>query len=81
MIESPEFTCAGHKWELRLYPGGTCALDDGSVSESIDGYKAVCIDRVLPSEESPIIADFSINVNQSNSTSLGRYTDLGYLYA
>jgi hypothetical protein len=32
-LESPEFTCNGQKWALRLYPGGnTCSDGDGYVS-------------------------------------------------
>ena len=33
-FESPEFTCNGHKWVLRLYPGGNTSDDDdnGSIS-------------------------------------------------
>ena len=31
-IASPEFTCNGHEWELRVYPGGSSLADDGNVS-------------------------------------------------
>ena len=31
-IASPEFTCNGHQWELRLYPGGESDATEGYVS-------------------------------------------------
>ncbi|KAL7524276.1 hypothetical protein ACHAXR_000505, partial [Thalassiosira sp. AJA248-18] len=30
-VESPEFTCFGHQWRLRIYPGGRTDSDDGMV--------------------------------------------------
>ena len=30
--DSPEFTCFGHRWSLRLYPGGARRSDDGMVA-------------------------------------------------
>ena len=35
-VESPEFSCFGHQWALRLYPGGRTDYDD-------DGYVAVAL--------------------------------------
>ena len=31
-VPSPEFTCRGHQWELRVYPGGDSTADEGKVS-------------------------------------------------
>ena len=31
-IDSPEFTCNGHQWELRIYPGGKGEAAEGTVS-------------------------------------------------
>ena len=31
-VLSPEFTCFGHQWRLRLYPGGSTKSEDGMVS-------------------------------------------------
>ena len=31
-VVSPEFTCFGHQWHLKLYPGGTTDSEDGMVS-------------------------------------------------
>ena len=30
-VNSPEFTCFGHRWHLRVYPGGYTGSDDGMV--------------------------------------------------
>jgi hypothetical protein len=31
-IASPKFTCNGHQWQLRLYPGGESDATEGNVS-------------------------------------------------
>eukprot|EP00956_Cyclotella_meneghiniana_P017618 scaffold28907_cov22-Cyclotella_meneghiniana.AAC.2 len=31
-VESPEFKCFGHKWRLKVFPGGTGTAKDGRVS-------------------------------------------------
>ena len=31
-LYSPEFTCFGHKWCLRLFPGGAPTSDDGKIA-------------------------------------------------
>ena len=31
-VASPEFTCLGHRWRLRVYPGGHDGSDDGGVA-------------------------------------------------
>ena len=31
-VPSPEFTCNGHQWQLRIYPGGNSEAADGRVS-------------------------------------------------
>ncbi|KAL7526436.1 hypothetical protein ACHAXR_001488, partial [Thalassiosira sp. AJA248-18] len=31
-VDSPEFTCFGRQWTLRIYPGGRTDSDDGVVS-------------------------------------------------
>lgn len=31
-IESPEFLLCGHKWQLRIFPGGSLDIHSGSVS-------------------------------------------------
>ena len=50
-IESPEFTCRGHQWELRVYPGGAGGAEEGKVSAYI---------RHLSEEK--ITVDIDINV-------------------
>ena len=34
-IESPEFSCNGHRWQLRVYPGGNKDAVEGYVSASL----------------------------------------------
>ena len=31
-VLSPEFTCFGHRWQLRVHPGGNIISDDGQVA-------------------------------------------------
>ena len=33
---SPEFTCFGHKWRLKIYPGGDSASEEGMVGVYLD---------------------------------------------
>ena len=33
--KSPEFSCFGHKWRVRLYPGGNGGSDDGYAAVSL----------------------------------------------
>ena len=35
-IDSPDFTCFGHKWRLKIYPGGRTNSGDGMVSISLN---------------------------------------------
>ncbi|KAL3795976.1 hypothetical protein ACHAWO_013107 [Cyclotella atomus] len=59
VVESPEFECAGHKWKLQLYPGGS--------ESSMDGYIAVYLFAILPSEFSEItMADLAFNIKKSD---------------
>jgi hypothetical protein len=58
-VESPEFECAGYKWKLQLYPGGS--------DRSSDGYVALHMWGLLPSESSKIkLRDFMINIKKSD---------------
>jgi hypothetical protein len=60
LIESPEFECAGHKWKLQLH----IAENDG---DTFDGFIAVYLFSVLPSESSEIrLADVSFNIKKSD---------------
>ena len=42
-VETPEFSCFGHQWTLKLYPGGktNVVLPLGFVDDDNDGYVAV----------------------------------------
>jgi hypothetical protein len=66
-VESPEFECAGHKWKLKLYPGGS----------EHDGYVAVELLALFPSESSSEIKlkDLMINVKKIDGESY--YSDWG----
>jgi hypothetical protein len=58
-VESPEFECAGHKWKLQLYPGGS--------DDSRDGFMSVDLSASLASESSENkVRDFTINIKKSN---------------
>ena len=35
---SPEFTCFGHKWRLKIYPGGDSASEEGMVGVYLDQF-------------------------------------------
>ena len=43
-VPSPEFTCLGHQWVLKLYPGGRHDADEGYVSVSIKFTNSTCKD-------------------------------------
>ncbi|KAL7530114.1 hypothetical protein ACHAXR_003315, partial [Thalassiosira sp. AJA248-18] len=36
IVNSPEFTCFGHQWRLRIYPGGCTTSGDGNVGVFLD---------------------------------------------
>ncbi|KAL7474144.1 hypothetical protein ACHAW6_000137, partial [Cyclotella cf. meneghiniana] len=54
-IVSPEFSCAGHKWTLRLYPGGREDLED-------DGMVSFYLSYEMSSD---IVASFDIIIRNS----------------
>ena len=35
-VHSPEFMCFGHKWRLRVYPGGASISDEGRIAVSLE---------------------------------------------
>ena len=54
-VESPEFTCFGHKWKLAMYPGGD--------HESDDGYVALWLDNMT---EESIEIELKFTIKQPN---------------
>ena len=43
-VNSPEFTCFGHKWHVRLWPGGSRGSPDGTVAVYLRNRSPVSID-------------------------------------
>ena len=37
-VLSPEFTCLGHQWQLKLYPGGRHNADEGYASIKLSNF-------------------------------------------
>ena len=35
-VSSPEFTCRGHQWQLRVFPGGNNSAEEGQVSVKLN---------------------------------------------
>ncbi|KAL7534554.1 hypothetical protein ACHAXR_005944, partial [Thalassiosira sp. AJA248-18] len=44
IIHSPEFTCFGHRWRLRIYPGGATNSDDSMVGVFLDNMSKESIE-------------------------------------
>jgi hypothetical protein len=56
-VESPEFECAGHRWKLQLYPGGS--------DHSRYGFVSLSLVVLLPSESPDIkLKDYMMNVKK-----------------
>ena len=51
MVESPEFECAGHKWKLRIYPGGHHGNDEDLFT--LTGF--ISVNLLLSSSESSVV--------------------------
>ena len=60
-VYSPEFSCAGHSWQLKMFPGGE--------SESEDGMVAVYLISMTPSK---IAVSFSIKIKKKDGHCLDK---------
>lgn len=60
-VDSPMFTCVGHKWKLRIHPGGR---DDDRGQEGIGAAYLVSMNS------RKVVVDFEILVKKNNSSGL-----------
>ena len=65
-MRSPEFTCFGHRWRVRIYPGGHSTSEEGMVG--------ICFDHL--SNEN-IAIQYGFSVKDKNGKAKKEYTSGG----